>query len=60
MWDEKQLEAERLVKSLKDLAALTAREVMLQSIKSGRWGNGKPWSDHWKLFEEIKAAQPDC
>lgn len=57
MWDEKQLEAEKLVKSLKDVAALTAREVMLQSIKSGRWGNGKRWSDHWKHFEEIKAAQ---
>ncbi|WP_155523093.1 hypothetical protein [Tabrizicola thermarum] len=57
MWEEKQQEAEKLVESLKGIAALTAREVMLQSIKSGRWGSGKRWEDHWKLFEEVKAAQ---
>jgi hypothetical protein len=57
MWEEKQQEAEKLVESLKGIAALTAREVMLQSIKSGRWGSGQRWEDHWKLFEEVKAAQ---
>ena len=57
MWEEKQQEAEKLVESLKGIAALTAREVMLQSIKSGRWGSGKRWEDHWKLFEEVKSAQ---
>lgn len=57
MWEEKQQEAEQLVESLKKVATLTAREVMLQSIKSGRWGSGERWEDHWRLFEEIKAAQ---
>lgn len=57
MWEEKQEEAERLVESLKAVAALTAREVMLQSIKNGRWDDGKSWSDRWKLFDEIKSAQ---
>lgn len=56
-WEEKQQEAEKLVESLKGIAALTAREVMLQSIKSGRWGSGQRWEDHWKLFEEVKSAQ---
>lgn len=57
MWDEKQQEAEKLVESLKSVASLTAREVMLQSIRSGRWGSSKRWDDHWKLFDEIKSAQ---
>lgn len=59
MWEEKQEEAGKLVVSLKKVAALTAREVMLQSIKSGRWGSGERWEHQWKLFEEIKAAQAD-
>ncbi len=57
MWEEKQHEAAKLVESLKGIAALTAREIMLQSIKSGRWGSGQRWEDHWRLFEEVKAAQ---
>jgi hypothetical protein len=57
MWEEKQQEAEKLVESLKKVATLAAREVMLQSIKSGRLVSGKSWEDHWRLFEEIKAAQ---
>ncbi len=57
MWEETQQQAEKLVESLKGVAALTAREVMLQSIKSGRWGSGGRWEDHWRLFDEIKSAQ---
>lgn len=57
MWEEKQQEAANLIDSLKKTATFTAREVMVQSIKSGRWGSGKRWEDHWKLFNELKAAQ---
>ena len=59
IWEEKQQEAEQLVEALKKIATLTSREIMLQSIKSGRWSDGKRWADHLRLFEEIKAAQAD-
>lgn len=57
MWEDKQIEAVKLIEALKNVATLTAREVMLQSVKSGRWGGAKRWQDHWLLFDEIKAAQ---
>lgn len=57
MWDDKLLEAERLMDSMKSIAKIASREIVLQSVKSGRFGNGKRWEDHWRLFEEIRATQ---
>ena len=57
MWEEKQEEATKLLASMKKIAALNSREIILNAVTSGRFGSGKRWKDTWNLFDEIKEIQ---
>jgi hypothetical protein len=53
LWEDKQKEAAELIDRLKNIVSIYTREVVLQKVTQGRWGNGPDWKSHWALYEEL-------
>jgi hypothetical protein len=57
MWEDKQEEAAALIASMRKVAAINSREIVLNAVTSGRWSSGKIWKGIWDLFQELQEIQ---
>jgi hypothetical protein len=53
LWEDKKKEAEDLIERLKSIVSIYTRELVLGNVRSGRWGDGANWRDHWKIYDDL-------
>lgn len=53
LWEDKQKEAADLIDRLKNVVAIYTSEIVMSSVKRGRWGDGVQWKANWKLYDEL-------
>ncbi|MEP2027385.1 MAG: hypothetical protein ABJI96_01605 [Paracoccaceae bacterium] len=53
LWEDKKKEAEHLIERLKGVVSVYTREIVMMSVKRGRWGDGGNWRERWKVYDEL-------
>lgn len=53
LWEDKQKEAADLIERLKSVVAVYTREVVMNNVLRGRWGDGADWKARWALYDEL-------
>lgn len=59
LWEDKQQEASELIDRIKNVVAINTREMLLTSVKSGRWGVTSTWRERWKLYNDLVRDHSD-
>ncbi len=53
LWEDKQREAADLIERLKSVVSIYTREIVLNNVLRGRWGDGGNWEARWALYDEL-------
>lgn len=61
LWEDKQNEAADLIDRLKNIVSIYTREIVMNSVMSGRWGGSGSdgWQKRWDLLNDLKGRHTD-
>lgn len=53
LWEDKQKEAANLIERMKGIVTTYTREILMASLRQGRWDSANGWKEQWALFDEL-------